>query len=1350
MKFLLHKLQSLWKKVRHNQHFYYLLIICIVGLIPILWYRPGFMALGHDMGFPISPDSWFSDRLTTWTERNNYGQDQSILMGSIILHGFEYIMYMITGHVSVAQAITYVFWFMLLGISMYLFLVTLLSDKHKKAALIGSILYMCNLFFLQAWFIAERNKFAVMAALPLALLFSIKVIRDKYPVWKAAFAIAFTYLLFNGGGSVPLFGSTLLIFPAAILILIFTYNKNIRTFIRSVVFLIVTGIVTALVNIFWILPQMFTLKYAFSIGVESAGGVSGNKSWIDEISKFASYANLFRMQGFPDWSTEHHYAGLYLTNIIFIVASFIFIALAIYAIWKARKQQERVAVAIGMAALLLTTIFAAGSSGLFGETYVWLVDHVSLFVIFRTPFYKFASGIVFAYCIMFSLGLSYFAQDLKNILTKRLPSFSQFEKLIKPLSIAGAIVLLIVYVYPIITGSFFAWNKPITTMVQVPSYVFDYRDYLKTDLKTKGKILMVPDISESNGLDITDWNFFSLDNIPSLATNKAHVMGGTATSYVANSDTTVKILYKNLLAGTNPGLVQYILDSYDIDHVLLRKDLISFRNATITEPAKWEEALNQTTFLRKEKTFGEWTLYSVDTLATQASLTHNAQVIYGNPENISELYYANFINPKQDQVFVETAKSLNKDAEQKLADVNHRTVLELNPTQGKVEDGKIVYNLTTQPGEYEIVAKQFDISELWYRLYVHREGAKIVFSIERPETKVNVNGKELIINSRRQNFEVIPQGGIDKLIINGETFNMPTNITATEQYIDTFQTGSSQVSLSYANNGSYQRTRNVISDGSFEVGPWTGAQICGGPLLPRNVSASRITIAVDGKSSASLSSQGGTIGCLIQPLKTLDRTKMYELSFQYKNVSGLPLRYCILRRDTLGSKITDKGCMKEGILPKAEGWQTQVVDFAPSDSSEHILHFYADSEQDVTTTNYIDNVFVSSLDALPIGTFTLNTGIELSQFFNVQQNYENKGIIQLQDQNVVQTVTQGGFENKQFINDENFEKTLWGGVNLCGGDSKKSKISVTQDSDKVTGKFSARLTAKDGTACIYNPIQNFRPSLIYKVSFDYKHISGRNGEFCALVQDKNGSTCSPQLKLDDSKEWKTFSTLVSTTKDTEQVILHFYSPAKTDESSVNLYDNVRVEAVYNPIQNLYFVSKYTGETKQEGTFTLTKESAVSYNVTVTDIKDPELFTLKTSYSPFWIMLPTKASWTLLDQFKAGFMLIFNGTMPNALPHVHTGALFNGWVVIEPGTYKIIYLPNSVFLLGLAISILFVVLSIIVILLRKRVASIIKRITKIIRIPKLHVKLPKVALPKIKPLSFGAKLKKDKKENEKNN
>jgi hypothetical protein len=50
-----------------------IIIICLLGLTPLLWFQGSEVILGHDSGLVISPVTHFFDRLYLWTYR--FGKD---------------------------------------------------------------------------------------------------------------------------------------------------------------------------------------------------------------------------------------------------------------------------------------------------------------------------------------------------------------------------------------------------------------------------------------------------------------------------------------------------------------------------------------------------------------------------------------------------------------------------------------------------------------------------------------------------------------------------------------------------------------------------------------------------------------------------------------------------------------------------------------------------------------------------------------------------------------------------------------------------------------------------------------------------------------------------------------------------------------------------------------------------------------------------------------------------------------------------------------------------------------------------------------------------------------------------
>ena len=188
-----------------------LLIISILGLTPLLWFHGNQIILGHDSGLTLFPISHFFDRLSAWTNRFAFGSDQTYAMAGFFIHGIDALVASFGFSLQEVQKIVFIFWFVLPGLTMYYFSSRLAKKLQLPYfALPVSIFYMFNHFLLQGWFVAERTKFSVYAALPLAMAFLFDWEEKKRSTIKTAAFISLTFFVLNGEASLPLFGGVFL------------------------------------------------------------------------------------------------------------------------------------------------------------------------------------------------------------------------------------------------------------------------------------------------------------------------------------------------------------------------------------------------------------------------------------------------------------------------------------------------------------------------------------------------------------------------------------------------------------------------------------------------------------------------------------------------------------------------------------------------------------------------------------------------------------------------------------------------------------------------------------------------------------------------------------------------------------------------------------------------------------------------------------------------------------------------------------------------------------------------------------------------------------------------------------
>lgn len=211
------------------------LFIFLLSLTPFLWLKGNEVILGHDAGFRLNPIGHLKSLLYSWSPIANFGTDWSLFKGFLIAQLPEAVFTSLTGSLTWGQKLTFVFWFFAMGISMYVFVKNFFPQKKFWIfRIFSSTFYMFNFFILQAWFIAERAKFSMFAALPLGLLIIYKTLSREYRLLKGAILFSFLLFFLNGGGSPPNYGAIILVYLLAFLYL--TLTNSMKGGLREIFF----------------------------------------------------------------------------------------------------------------------------------------------------------------------------------------------------------------------------------------------------------------------------------------------------------------------------------------------------------------------------------------------------------------------------------------------------------------------------------------------------------------------------------------------------------------------------------------------------------------------------------------------------------------------------------------------------------------------------------------------------------------------------------------------------------------------------------------------------------------------------------------------------------------------------------------------------------------------------------------------------------------------------------------------------------------------------------------------------------------------------------------------------------
>lgn len=605
-------MRALSASLRRSEPFE-LLLILVLGLTPLLWYGDNTIVFGHDTGFSLDPTARFIDRLFTWTGRAALGFDQSDTIGALPIHGLEAVVAQLGFSLTDIQKITFSFWFVAPGLSMYALLHHLNNRNDAWVfRLTGTGLYMFNHFLLQGWFVAERTKFSLVAAMPFVLMMVMLVADRRIGPVKTGLLIGIVVGLLNGGGSVPLYAAMLLTAALAVAFfgLIGFARGETETPLNMVKLSLTAAVSFLLLNAYWLLPLISGVVTSYESRLAGMGGLSSILTWADIISAHASQLNLFRLQGLSFWYADPHpYSGAFFNYRPLIAVSALLPLLAFLPVLRKRSHVDRHYVLFFALLALLGMFFSGGTHSPLGAIYRSLMEHVPGFVVVRSPYLKFAPALWLAYAVLIALTVSTLMDwarvRLKNVVGAQFITFG-----------LGALLVgsVIAYDYPVFSGSFFNWSPQLnlTTMVRVPEYVFEFGQWANSE-KKPGRVVLVPPVSD---LETYNWGYMSHGLVASYY---APTFANTALVLDSDERALVDEMYVALKAGETDAALDYAA-TLGARYFLLRRDVLrqpfvhGSYGVLLAEdrPDVYAPILNSSESLSLVGEWGQWSVFEIE------------------------------------------------------------------------------------------------------------------------------------------------------------------------------------------------------------------------------------------------------------------------------------------------------------------------------------------------------------------------------------------------------------------------------------------------------------------------------------------------------------------------------------------------------------------------------------------------------------------------------------------------------------------------------------------------------------------------------------------------------------------
>lgn len=589
-----------------------------VFVLAFTWLPPGYTLAGHDSGLPLSAKQFLSTRLYAWDGRLGFGLDNSANFGSLTVHFFDWLSASIAGVPYAGNYVSLFFWLGLIFLSGSIFSYQLKDAFGKPFVFLLPVFLTFNFYIFQSVFMLERAKFGIFAATLIALAVFVRMQDKKLSVLASALVSSIVFSIFNGGGW---FGVTLYAGVALILgILLFVgfirglVNDNFAEFRKTLFFIILSAVFYLILNAYSILPYLKNFLEVDALQLIRDPSSENNKGWLAYVSRAASFLNLFRFLGIPDWYGEinkanpsHPYASFYLNNTAMTAISFVFPVLSFAGFLLAKTREQKKLLAIFGLIALIEVIFTAGSKPPFGFLYEFLMDYIPGFFILRSAFYKFG--------IFYSFGMSVLLAFTLSALIQKLSDLVRHAKTVV-LFLCTFIVLVLWFSYHWVLfdpAMVFSWKTDQTTKIKVPEYIFDFANWVEKNRLDDKRVFLLPPPNQDWQNDAYDWGYWSLAPVTSTITSAKVLSNWHAlTSEELNL---VERLYDFVKENDKENFLQ-LAGRLNIGYVLLRQDVLVDSSWSSSErPEVYRAVMESFENVNRLEVFGEWELYQIESTA---------------------------------------------------------------------------------------------------------------------------------------------------------------------------------------------------------------------------------------------------------------------------------------------------------------------------------------------------------------------------------------------------------------------------------------------------------------------------------------------------------------------------------------------------------------------------------------------------------------------------------------------------------------------------------------------------------------------------------------------------------------
>lgn len=578
-----------------------ILLLLLVGLIFAANYHPGTYLIGWDSLQTEQNPLLAIKRAThaSWEEYQSFGLTSGMAHAADLVRSVFVLFMSIVIPASMVRFVFHMLMVYVGGLGFFVLLKYLGFDGKKRVlAFIGACFYILNLgaiqifslpfepfsifFAMLPWEIYIFLKFAYAQKITpkhiISLVF-VNILASPQAYLQTIFVVYFICLFFLSFG--VLFEST-------------NKKKLIRRFIVSYGLII-------LVNLFWILPQIYFLRTSLSVVTDSKINQLATDIVTHQNFEKGTIKNFARLEGF--YFDLHDTGGRlifapwhnHFNNFFIQVLSYLPFVLVLLGIFKKHRSHFGfVSIFILVSLMLLSNTEALSyfNSLIFNNTFINQI--------FRSPFTKFVVPFSLVYSYLFVAGLEIVYQRVIEAHGEE----NEAHVLERIVFTAVAILLIITYSLPAFLGHYFAD----LVKVKVPDAYFKTADYFSQQDKNK-RIGLLPEYTFW-GWYSTKWGYDGSGFIWYWV--EQPIVSRTFDVWSLKSESYFWEL-KYAIESSDVNRFENVLEKYDIDYLILDRSLKPV--ASVEEGMQYDQLakiLSQTNKVYLDQNFGEVEIYKVN------------------------------------------------------------------------------------------------------------------------------------------------------------------------------------------------------------------------------------------------------------------------------------------------------------------------------------------------------------------------------------------------------------------------------------------------------------------------------------------------------------------------------------------------------------------------------------------------------------------------------------------------------------------------------------------------------------------------------------------------------------------